>query len=391
MENLARSLLEKLLKDAEKADVGRRKNLPVLTKSNMTEYQEKCTSLQAKETFETYMCSARAEGSIIFTYGTRGAEEGFINRVELVNKQALAKFLGKELEEDKLSKAISLLSPFEARFPVITDVLNRWKQLRPVRTFLVTDAQDWVDAVRVIDFARDNIASGVVSLPINEASGKLFKDTKRIKKLAAPLDVLLSGSIDTENRPPSEVWEEIGLFREEHPVRMAGKVIIERERTTGLLDTPYTGFPASTVIRLSSNPTMVITIENQTTFHSEAHRLCNENVLLIYTAGMPNPPWKDMYARILKNLPTDIPVYHWGDIDEGGFRIASVLATIAKNAGHIIKPWQMHPENVPLEHRRPASITTVNKMVYFAKAAGWTSIADSIENTKFTVEQESLA
>lgn len=391
MENLARSLLDKLLKDAEKADVGRRKNLPVLTKSNMTEYQEKCNSLQAKEAFETYMCSARAQGAITFTYGSRGAEEGFINRIELVNKSALAKFLGKELEEDKLSKAVSLLSQFESRFPVISDVLIRWKQLRPVRTFLVTDAQDWVDAIRVIDFARDNIASGVVSLPINEASGKLFKDTKRIKKLAAPLDVLLSGSLDADSRPPSEVWQEIGLFREEHPVRMAGKVIVERERTTGLLDTPYTGFPASTVIRLGSNPTMVMTIENQTTFHSEAHRLCYEDVLLIYTAGMPNPPWKAMYARILKNLPTDIPVYHWGDIDEGGFRIASVLATVAKNAGHIIKPWQMHPENVPLEHRRPASITTVNKMVYFAKAAGWTSIAESIDNMKFTVEQESLA
>jgi len=367
MENLARSLLEKLLRDAEKADVGRRKNLPVLTKSNMAEYQEKCNSLQAKETFETYMCSARAQGAIIFTYGSRGAEEGFINRVELINKSALAKFLGKELEEDKLSKAVSLLSQFESRFPVVSDVLIRWKQLRPVRTFLVTDAQDWVDAIRVIDFARDNIASGVATLPINEASGKLFKDTKRIKKLAAPLDVLLSGSLDADSRPPTEVWEEIGLFREEHPVRMAGKVIVERKRTTGLLDTPYTGLPASTVIRLVSNPTMVITIENQTTFHSEAQRLCEENILLIYTAGMPNPPWKDMYARILKNLLTDTPIYHWGDIDEGGFRIASVLAAVAKNAGHIIKPWQMHPANVPLEHRRPASATTVNKMVYFAK------------------------
>ena len=135
---------------------------------------------------------------------------------------------------------------------------------------------------------------------------------------------------------------------------------------------------------------MLMTIENQTTFHSEAHRLCEEDVLLIYTAGMPNPPWKAMYARILKNLPTDIPVYHWGDIDEGGFRIASVLATVAKNAGHIIQPWKMHPENVPLQQRRPAILTSVNKMVYFAKAAGWTSIAESIENTKFTVEQGSL-
>ncbi|MDO9365652.1 MAG: DUF2220 family protein [Methylotenera sp.] len=101
------------------------------------------------------------------------------------------------------------------------------------------------------------------------------------------------------------------------------------------------GLPATTIMSLASKPSMVLTIENQTTFHSEARRKCDEDVLLIYTAGMPNPPWRDMYARLLKSLPEGIPVYHWGDLDEGGFRIASVLASVAKEAGHILQPWQI--------------------------------------------------
>lgn len=390
MEQFARSLLEKLLADAGKTAAGRRIRPPVLTRSNLTKYHS-CRSLQAKEAFETFMQAASAVRAISIVIGDRGAEDGFIQRIELADSRSLANFLGKVPVEDMLANAKGLLVPFAERFPVLGEVLQRWEQLRPVRTFTAADAQDWVDAVRVIEFARENLALGVVSVPINEASGKLFKDTKRIKKLAAPIDVLLAGDVNAENRPPSEVWEEIGLFREEHPVRMAGKVIIERERLTDYLDSPYVGLPASTIKRLASKPLIVMTIENQTTFHCEARRRCDEEVLLIYTAGMPNLPWRAMYARILKNLPTDVPVYHWGDIDEGGFRIASVLAQEAIRAGHVIKPWQMHPDNVPIEHRRPASANTVNKMVHFAEAAGWTSLGKAIAAAKFTVEQESLA
>jgi len=106
---------------------------------------------------------------------------------------------------------------------------------------------------------------------------------------------------------------------------------------------------------------------------------------------MPNPPWSEMYARILKDLPSDVPVFHWWDVDEGGFRIASVLVLEAHKAGHTIKPWSMHPDKVIEEHRRPASANTVNKMVHFAEAAGWSALGEAIEVAKFTVEQESLA
>lgn len=389
MEDLAYSLLNKLLSDSEKSEAGRRTKASVITKSNLVKYHNG-RSLQAKEAFETVIDACRAEGAITYTIGTRIEDDGFINRIELKDKRRLAKFLGKELSTDVLSNAKSLLEVFTDRFPVLIDVLQKWAELRTVRTYTAADVKDWVDAIRVIDFAKENLAQGVISLPINEASGKLFKDTKRIKKLAAPIDIILSGDVNS-NRPSSEVWEAIGLFREEHPVRMAGNVIIERERVTSYIDAPYSGFPAAAIKRLGSAPLSIMTIENQTTFHSEARRRCDENVLLIYTAGMPNPPWREMYVRLLQSLPEDIPVYHWGDVDEGGFRIASVLAQEARKAGHTIIPWQMHPDNVPMEHRDPASANTVNKMVYFAEAAGWSFLVEAIRDAKFTVEQETLA
>lgn len=391
MEGVARSLLEKLLADGEKAGVGRRVRPAALTRSNLADYHS-CKTLQAKQQFEAFMMAARAAGGIIFSMGNRGPEEGFISRIELADIRALANFLGKVPSNVLVERARTMFASHIDRYPVLVEVLTQWESLHPVRTYTAEDAQDWLDAIRVIEFAEENQSPDSVSVPINEASGKLFKDTKRIKKLAAPIDVLLAGSIHSEIRPASEVWAEIGLFREEHPVRMAGMVMVERERGASYLDSPYIGLPAATVIRLASRPKLVLTIENQTTFHCEARRRCNDDVLLIYTAGMPNPPWREMYVRLLRSVPNDVPVYHWGDIDEGGFRIASVLAREAAGAGHAIKAWAaMHPDNVPVEHRRQASEATIGKMVHFAESAGWMDLAKAIAMAGFTVEQESLA
>jgi hypothetical protein len=73
-------------------------------------------------------------------------------------------------------------------------------------------------------------------IPIREASYRVFRDTKRLEKLAPAADVLFCGDLDALSRAGDEVWKEIGLFREEHPIRLAGKASIVRDRVTAVLD-----------------------------------------------------------------------------------------------------------------------------------------------------------
>lgn len=389
MESLARSLLGKLLDDTYKEEAGRRSRAAALTASNLAAYHD-CKSLQGREAFEAVMESARMAHAVDLEKANRGPLEGFIVRVAVRDSMVLASFLGREPLTATLTRAGDALDPFVGRFPVLEAVLEQWKAMRKVRNHDATSVQDWLDAIKVIDFSEDNLRKGIISMPLNVASGKLFKDTKRIRRLEIPLDVLLTGNIEVSGREGYEIWNDIGLFREEHPVRMAGNVLVEREGVTARLDIPYSGLPAESVKRLASVPSAVITIENQTTFHEEARARHEENVLLIYTAGMPNPPWRNMYVRILKGLPESVPVFHWGDIDEGGFRIASVLAKEASKAGRTILPLKMHPQDIPMEHRRPASQKTIERMVHFARQTGWSEIILAIEQAGFTVEQESL-
>lgn len=214
---------------------------------------------------------------------------------------------------------------------------------------------------------------------------------KRVEKLIGPVDVLLCGSVEAAARAPADVWRELGLFREEHPALLAGNVVVRRDRVSACLDAPYGGLPATTVRGLASVPRQVMTIENLTTFHSEAKRRCDEDVLLIFTAGMPSPAWRSMYGRILLDAPKSTPVVHWGDVDEGGFRIASTLARCARDAGHVLQPWKMHPEDVAAEVRRNASSYVLDRIQHFAAAAGWAALGEAMREAGFTLEQEGLA
>jgi hypothetical protein len=385
----AKKLLGKLLLDAEKAGVGRRTRVPALTARHLLEYSNQ-RSLRAKEEFETTMRAAQAAGAVSLKWDGVGAKEEFICRVDATDAAALARFLGETPLRDQIAGVAEAFGPWMAQYPVLEEVIRRWEALWKVMALGPESTQDWLDAIRTIEYARVEPLATEGLLPVREASARLFKDSKRIEKLAAPLDVLLAGSIDAEIREPAEVWKELGLSREEQPVRMAGRVVIERSRVTSLLDEPYSAFPAPAVIRLATTPEMVLTIENQTTFHSEAARRCNEEVLLIYTAGMPSPVWRAMYRRLLKGLPAGVPVCHWGDVDEGGFRIASVLAMDAKATGHVLKPWRMSPGDVSVCHRVGASEGTLERMRRFAEAAGWAELGAAVAAAGFTVEQEAL-
>lgn len=390
MDALARSYLERLLASGEKLAAGRRSRAASLTKGDLDEYR-RLTSLQRKESFESTMIAARAEGAVDLVWDGVGAHSGFIERINLADARRLGNFLGLTLTQDKVAEAQLRLASMAITFPVVQDVIQRWSELRKTRGLGPESVKDWLDAARTIEFCQSFSVDQPLSLPIREASARLFNDSKRIEKLTVPLDILLANSIEGEARDGPSVWQELGLFREEHPVLLSGNVIAEREGVTARLDMPYIGLPAATVKRLVSVPKMVLTIENLTTFHSEARRRSNEDVLLMYTAGMPSPAWRAMYMRILAALASDVPVYHWGDIDEGGFRIAATLSQDARAVGHILRPWSMHPEDVPQELRRKASRQTLERMQHFAICAGWHDFAREIEMAGFTVEQEGLA
>lgn len=394
LEAFARQALSNLFDGGERAQAGVRSRAAALTATALASYRS-TTSLHEKEAFENVVLAASAAGAIGVQWDTGyapkgGRSDGFISRIDLLDIEKLAAFLNRQLTGEKIHHAATQLAPLLASHPCLSDVITKWSRLKTVRGLRPEDVVDWLDAAAVLDHIKSQQQSGGISSPIREASAKLFKDSKRIERLAPAVDILLSGDIDAAVRPAEEVWKEIGLFREELPVRLAGKVSVIRSRVTALLDAPYGAFAAESILGLKQDPLYILSIENQTTFHSEARRLCQDNVLLLYTNGMPSPRWRAMYLRVIASTGPNVRVKHWGDVDEGGFRIAAILADDAKTLGRILEPEKMNPFHVPEDVQRPASDDTISRMCKYATQAGWLDLADAIKEKGITVEQEAL-
>ena len=373
MDPLAKKALERLLKSADKHVAGVAVRRPALTGSALASYHA-LRGLKDKENFEAVMDYGQWEGAIK-VLRPRHDPLGLIERIELVDVVKLANLLGEIPHSIRVQEAKQTLSVHLVAYPVLLDVLAEWETLKKVRGTGPDDAINWAMACDVIAYCRSQVALGAMETPVRDASARLFKDSKRIESLLSRIDMLLAGNIEDDARPEAEVLQELGLYREQQPARMAGNIVVRRERGAFPLDSPYCAVPPSTVLGLGSMPRQVLTIENQTTFHVWARQHCDSDVLCIYTAGMPSPAWRAMYSRLLSELPAVTPVLHWGDLDEGGFRIAAFLSRCAAEVGHKLLPWKMRPADVPESQRRAAPAHTVERMVKYASEAGWNDIA----------------
>jgi hypothetical protein len=378
--------LERLLKSADKHEAGTAVRSPALSDSALSEYH-KLRSLKAKEDFEAVMAYAQTEGAIM-ALRPRRDPQGLIKRVDLVDVIKLASILGKVPHSVRVQSARQALAARLSEHPVLIDVLSSWEKLKRIRGTGPDLAANWAMACDVIAYCQAQVAFGVTETPVRDASARLFKDSKRIEFLVPCLDVLLTGNVEDDSRPEAEVLQELGLYREPQPARLAGNIVVRRERGAFPLDCPYGALPPSTVLGLGSMPSQVLTIENQTTFHVWARQHCDSDMLCLYTAGMPSPAWRAMYLRLLSELPVSTPVLHWGDLDEGGFRIAAFLSRCAAEAGHVLMPWKMRPADIPESLRRAAQPRTVDRMVKYAGEAGWNDIAHELAEARLMAEQE---
>src|SRR5690606_9569914 len=117
-----------------------------------------------------------------------------------------------------------------------------------------------------------------------------------------------------------------GLVKEPQPFLLAGtgRVLLASCDACPVVK-PFVGVSNRAITSYVGSPRWILTIENLTTFHAASQALDGDAGLVIYTAGMPSPTWCTAFQRILASLPASITVYHWGDIDPGGFRIAAYL------------------------------------------------------------------
>ena len=286
-----------------------------------------------KEACHGDLLLAERDGAISIEWDRRAGERNQILRVQLLDREALARHLGLVPRWDAVARAAQHLGPHLTEYPVLEEVLASWRRGAKVRGTGPEDVEAWRYAVAVVSHCRAQVATDVA---VRRLSAQLTGDSKRVEQLSAPIDVLIQGEVAAPVRDPEDVFNELGLVKFPPTFLISGALQVRVGDQHVPIDAPYLGFPPSAITGFASCETvpLLLTVENLTTFHElVGQRQHMPAAALLYTGGMPSPSWKRVYRLLLTSLPVEARVFHWGDIDAGGFRIADHLAACAGKWG----------------------------------------------------------
>lgn len=92
-------------------------------------------------------------------------------------------------------------------------------------------------------------------------------------------------------------------------------------------------------LRVREKPQYVLTIENFASFNRHVREADPERAgVTIYVGGYPSMATQDALRTLATTLPTDVPFYHWSDIDPDG---TWIFCTIETSISRALKPHLM--------------------------------------------------
>ncbi len=354
--------------------------------------------LQLKSASDKAECNAALllaehRGAISIRWDARAGDRAHAERLDLVNGQILAKHLGVTPRWDAVGAAREALEPHVVRYPSLHGVMDCWRRGVAARGTKPSDVSDWLDAIRIVEHCETLKGRDV---PVRRASAKLFGDSKRIQSLSAQVDVLKQGSIGAPIRDEEEVLQELGLVRFPPTWMLSADAEVVCEAGTVRVVAPYLGLAPTAVnaFQVIRGTGCLMTVENLTTFHEAAQRRCERpGIAVLYTGGMPSPSWCRVYVLLLQALPTSARVFHWGDVDAGGFRIAGHLAALCDAAGrqlelHSMSGLASHAEDGLARGRLGAA--ELSQIRRICDMWGWQRAAVDVEAHRLAIEQESM-
>ena len=346
---------------------------------------------QDKAAAHAELRNAERASAISIEWERRAGEDGQIERITLVDADAVARILGETPAWAAYDQAEAQLSAW-SDLSNVQPILARWRAGKLVRGLSPARVADFVDACRVIS-ARRNQSSDEDVL-IRRFSAGLFSDSKRIEGIGAALDALTAESLDAPWREVEDVFSALGLIKMPQPVLLAGTGTVELVDGSRLqIPLPYIGLAPESIrrIELPDDAAYVLTIENLTTFHEVAMGKAGKpSGLIIYTAGMPSPALRRVYGPRLESALANgrRRRLHWGDIDLGGFRIAACLARAHHSP---LELWAMDPSEHPdAASRKTLSGDELREIARIAACHGWDSIAERVVADKRAIEQEAV-
>lgn len=185
-------------------------------------------------------------------------------------------------------------------------------------------------------------------LDMRTFSARHLSDSKAFERLKSIFCSIWAKYNGLEEWDTDELLQTLGLEKEPHPVLLRGPLLFQQNEVISDLSyfEPYIGMPRELLCGVIPKhpPAYVLTIENLTSFFRHAREIQDDG-LILFTNGFPNPDVQKLLNLLDSNLPQSTPFYHWGDTDVDGLRILSFIGTLTPNhkiSSHLMSrhTWQ---------------------------------------------------
>ena len=304
-------------------------------------------SLLANERQDLYsrLEKARAASGVELVWG-RYENAHNLERVILTNVAPIYSLLNRQPITEK---ATAIQQIVLAAFPDLLPELKRaldtsvaeWALHRkPIRDVALDSAEEikWLfrAAQALITRPRDTDID-IRTFSRRNAGNSKFLDG-RIGKLA---DIVRMAVPTPDYLDSEEVLAYFGIKRFPQPCLVAGEVTYKGKL---LPAEPYVGVAPEMAphLNVAKQPKWLLTVENLASFNRQVREASTDGII-VYTGGFPSQP--AMAAILALAGATTCPVFHWGDIDHGGIKIAFRIEQTLARVGRKLRLHLMTPEH----------------------------------------------
>lgn len=288
----------------------------------------------AQDEFHRILQDAERAGGVALERNRLGRFTGEFARIRLTDADSLYRFLvrapaGSIAESARRAMNASIPDLLADPFLKVVedDAVAAWTSNKAFLGFGPTEVDDLIKVLK--------LTHGIAHLAGRDIDHRTFsrrvvKDSKALERSEGRVAQLLKRrNPDLAGDEPREVLEASGIVRRSHLLQVKGPLHLSCDAFeidgTGktFIGLPWTAVQQTT---LRHPVDYVITIENPTSFW----RYCTEvegNYLALLSDGFPaRDVLSGMIHLTIKARETaETPIYHWGDIDAGGVRIAAHL------------------------------------------------------------------
>lgn len=333
----------------------------------------------------------------------RGEKGNLLKKItlNLQNIEAAYRVAGRLPKADRLAEQLFLIGNTAAkiRTPWILETLesaqNAIRTTRTIPAPFPTETEQLELFLKVLS-GLDDKEEGELSERIFSirylGHSKLFAGKTR-----SALITLVRRRFSDPDLSDEDILAELGIVRTSTELLIAGPLTLTiDERATDLMPLTFGAvIDTSQVNRIrfaGLQADIILLIENKTNFHELVRKGLSKHIILIYLGGFPGPGKRQLLAALSQQTRTTTQIFHWGDIDWGGFRIHRLLKeTVFPN----IRPLFMDQDTL-LSYRHmadtlhPSYVKRLEKLLSDDRCNEFHPVIQTMLAHNLRLEQEAL-